>query len=210
VTKRFNPKLFVRWAPGGFPADGGSPRSYLDFEYAHESNGQSANSAASFGAAVVAQGGNREQAMDYISRGWDYLGITAKVPVTRLSSNLYVSRKWYCGCILQQDVEQLYDFEATRTVREIKQVSGWRAILKADLRARDTFFDQATLIADTGTRDTFKYNTVRVELGLRPLGNWFGVPFVAWVQTGRLSDLAQYYKPVTSFGGAFVFETFGR
>jgi len=208
VTKRFNPKLFLRHAPKGFPERGESPDSYIDFEYAHESNGQQVNSLSTFQTTTQALGGNQEHAKDYISRGWDYLGVTTKIPISSWNAHLYVSRKWYCGCRLQKDIEENFDFEDPREIRSIRQVSGWRALLRFD--PKNEFVDRTVLIADTGTRDTFKYNTARLEVGIRPMSRLFGVPFMIWGQNGYLSDLAQYYKKVHSFGAAFVFETFGR
>ena len=212
VTKRFNPKIFLRYTPEHFPERGESPDNYVDFEYAHESNGQSVNSLSNFQTMAQAVGGT-EHAKDYISRGWDYLGITAK---QRLNTNdsekvhLYISRKWYCGCWLQQNVEEKFDFEDPREIRSIRQVSGWRGLLKFDSNSKSTLVDRAALILDTGTRDTFKYNTARLEIGVQPFRRFFGVPVVLWGQAGYLSDLAQYYKKVHSFGVAFVFETFGK
>lgn len=213
VTKRFNPKLFLRYASKGFPERGDSPDSYVDFEYGHESNGQHVDSQSTFQTMTQDQGGNQEHAKDYISRGWDYLGITAKMPIFPNDSGkvyLYVSRKWYCGCWLQKHVEEKFDFEDPREISSIRQVSGWRAILRFDPKNENTFVDRAALIADTGTRNTFKYDTARIEIGIRPVTRIFGVPFMIWGQDGYLSDLAQYYKKVHSFGFAFVFETFGR
>lgn len=210
VAKRFNPKFFVRHALDRFPADGGSPDGYIDFEYAHESNGQNINKAASFQAAAQDLG-NEEHAKDHISRGWDYLGLTAKYRLPtrgKAKLHLYVSRKWYCGCLLQGDMEERYDFEAPRKIGSIRQVSGWRAILK--FSSKTHFVDRGAILLDTGTRDTFEYNTARIELGIRPMSRFLGVQFVLWGQSGYLSDIAQYYKKVDSFGAAFVFETLGN
>jgi hypothetical protein len=208
IAKRFNPKFFVRYALSDFPPSGESPDGYLDFEYAHESNGQSVDSAEGFQSLSDALG-NAEYAKDYISRGWDYLGLTWKhtkrwKPATM---RLYVSRKWYCGCLLQGDMEQTFDFEEPRQITSIKQVSGWRAVLTLDTGKENPLVDRAALILDTGTRDTFKYNTARIELGIPAVKNVTGVPLVIWARTGYLSDLAQYYKKVSSFGVAFELRT---
>jgi hypothetical protein len=48
----------------------------------------------------------------------------------------------------------------------------------------------------TGYQSLFKYSTVRLEAGAQ-LGE---LPLAVWVQTGYMSDLANYYRNVTSFG----------
>jgi hypothetical protein len=211
IAKRFNPKFFVRYAFGDFPASGESPDQYLDFEYAHESNGQSVDSAEGF-QSLAAGLGSAEYAKDYISRGWDYLGVTWKSAWDREPARirLYLSRKWYCGCWMQGDMEQMFPFEAPREIQSIKQVSGWRAVLTLDTGSDNPLVDRGALILDTGTRDTFKYNTVRLELGIPAVKNFTGVPLILWARTGYLSDLAQYYAKVSSFGVAFELRTLNR
>ncbi|HJS36710.1 MAG TPA: hypothetical protein VJ789_01120 [Burkholderiales bacterium] len=211
IAKRFNPKFFVRYALSEFPDSGESPDRYLDFEYAHESNGQSVDTQQSFDSLAQALG-SAEYAKDYISRGWDYLGLTWKHTLRwePTSLRMYVSRKWYCGCWLQGDMEESFDFEEPREITSIRQVSGWRAVLALDTGRDNPIVDRATLILDTGTRDTFKYNTARLELGIPAVKNFTGVPLVLWARTGYLSDLAQYYQKVTSYGVAFELLTLGR
>lgn len=211
IAKRFNPKLFVRYGLSPFPESGDSPDAYLDFEYAHESNGQSVDSPASFQSTAQTLG-NTEYAKDYISRGWDYLGVTGKwswKPEPEVL-RFYLSRKWYCGCLLQKHIEQLYAFEEPREIRSIKQVSGWRAILTFDSNNEKALIDRVALILDTGTRDPFKYVTGRIELGIPAVKNFTGIPLVFWARTGYLSDLAQYYAKVTSYGLAFELWTLDR
>ena len=203
VLKRFNPKLFVRYGFSPYPPDGDSPDAYIDLEYAHESNGQSVVDSSSFQATSQAVGGD-DYARDYISRGWDYWGLTAKHTFDG-GTRLYVSRRWYCGCWLQKNIEEFYPFEGQRDIRSIEQVSGWRAIVKL---ARNDLVDNAYLILDTGTKDTFKYSTGRIEIGFKPVSDFLGVPLIFWAQTGYLSDLAQYYRKVDSIGVAFLLKTF--
>jgi hypothetical protein len=211
IAKRFNPKLFVRYALDEFPASGDSPGRYLDFEYGHESNGQSVDTAEGFDSLAQALG-NEEYAKDYISRGWDYLGVTWKHTLhwEPAALRLYLSRKWYCGCLLQKNIEQNFSFEAPRDITSIKQVSGWRAVMAFDSGSDNALVDRATLILDAGTRDTFKYPTLRIELGIPAVKNVTGVPLIVWARTGYLSDLAQYYAKGTSVGVAFELSTFDR
>ena len=49
---------------------------------------------------------------------------------------------------------------------------------------------------ETGYQDIFRFNTVRLELGTKVLQ----LPLNLWTQTGYGSDLAQYYKKVSSVG----------
>ena len=211
IAKRFNPKVFLRYGLSKFPDSGESPDRYLDLEYAHESNGQSVDTQQSFDSLAQALG-STEYAKDYISRGWDYLGVTWKHTLRWQPEELriYVSRKWYCGCWLQGDMEEAYDWEAPREITSIRQVSGWRAVLALDTGRGNPIVDRLTLILDTGTRDTFKYNTARIELGIPAVKNFTGVPLVLWARTGYLSDLAQYYQKGTSYGVAFELLTLDR
>jgi len=208
IMKRFNPKLFFRFAESF--QENKSPDNYIDLEYAHESNGQHINTLGTFQTMAQDFGGNQEFAKDYISRGWDYLGFTLKKQLDDSKGGngwfAYISRKWYCGCYMQQDIEELFDWEEPREIRSIKQVSGWRVIVRRVDEKK--FFDQVAMILDTGVRDSLQYNTYRFELGFRPISQIFGVPFVFWYRDGYLSDIAQYYKKVHSYGAAFVFETF--
>lgn len=49
---------------------------------------------------------------------------------------------------------------------------------------------------ETGYREIFQYNTLRLEFGTKLLQ----LPINLWTQTGYGSDLAQYYKKVNSLG----------
>ena len=210
VTKRFNPKLFFRFAED-FPLRGESPDRYIDLEYAHESNGQHINTLGTFQTMAQDLGGNQEFAKDYISRGWDYLGFTLKKQLGDSNGDngwfAYLSRKWYCGCRMQQNIEEFFDWEGSREIRSIKQVSGWRVMARHTHKGNQVV-DRVVMVLDTGVWNTLRYNTYRIELGFHPVSQFFGVPFVFWYRDGYLSDIAQYYKKVHSYGAAFVFETF--
>jgi hypothetical protein len=211
IAKRFNPKIFLRYAFSEFPVSGDSPDRYLDLEYGHESNGQSVDSLASFQATAQAVG-SEAYARDYVSRGWDYMGVTWKhnLALDPEVLRLYVSRKWYCGCWLQGEIEERYDFEAPREIGSIRQVSGWRAIVTLDSNNENALIDRAALILDTGTRDPFKYVTTRIEIGIPAVKNLTGIPLVLWARSGYLSDVAQYYEKVTSYGIAVELRTLNR
>jgi hypothetical protein len=52
------------------------------------------------------------------------------------------------------------------------------------------------VLYETGYRQIFRYNTLRLELGSKVMQ----LPVTLWGQTGYGSDLAQYYKKVSSWG----------
>lgn len=203
IAKRFNPEIFVRLSDA-FKASGDSPDAYVDIAYGHESNGQSIDSAAEYQAEVQIVD-SADFANDRLSRGWDYAKIELKRPVAD-GITLYLERRWHFGGLLQQQMEQFFDFEAPRDIRSIKQVSGWRAMAKFDL-PNSSVVDSLMTRFDTGVEDSFRYNTVRLEASLPFLLRVTGVPLVLWVQNGHLSDIAQYYKQVNSGGIAFRFES---
>ena len=208
VLKRFNPQVFLRYSSEQFPTDGRSPNSYIDFQYGHESNGQSVDNQTLFDETANSVGGT-ENAKDYISRGWDYLGIAFKAPATlgEVPLSLYLDRKWYCGCLLQRDIEERFPFEAPRDIQSIRQVKGWRAMARYDTTNHNDLIDHFVVDLNTGTRDTFKYLTGRFEIGSGPVDEFVGVPLILWGQTGYLSDIAQYYRKAHSYGIALIFKT---
>src|SRR5437016_1280197 len=84
VGKSYNPKLIWRYLPSveDRPSAFGKSESreyaeYLDFAYAHQSNGQTISTAVQYDDAQrVAE--RPDFANDYISRGWDYLEVVWK------------------------------------------------------------------------------------------------------------------------------------
>ncbi len=71
VEKLFNPKLFYRYWTDR------TEENYLDFAFAHQSNGQSIDSPAQYQAAL-ATAKNENEVKDQLSRGWDYWEIVWK------------------------------------------------------------------------------------------------------------------------------------
>lgn len=219
ISKRFNPKLFFRLETEN--------ENYLDIEYAHESNGQRVDSAERFSRLVdeftadqAAGLKNRPQdANDYISRGWDYVGATLKYKLDNTDPDrsnditFYLSYKNFIGGVFQGDIEEYYpEFEDAREITAREQVDGIRFIAKIEGdnvpidKIGDEYFSgyKFAFIYETGNDKPFDYNTYKLEFTTR----FLTMPVMFWVQSGYNSDLAQYYKDVTSYGIAFEFRTF--
>ncbi len=82
--------------------------------------------------------------------------------------------------------------------KRLDRVSGLSAMLKWTERGSWLFLSDLKIAArlETGIRETFRYNTYRLEVGTKVLQ----LPMSVWWQTGYNSDLAQYYKKVDSYG----------
>lgn len=207
ISKRFNPKIFFRLA--------GKDGNYLDLEYAHESNGQRISSIESYNALADDFEDNDEKrsyANDYISRGWDYVGFTYKYKLQDQDISFYLSYANYIGGILQGDIEEYndweaevsdhFDWQARRKITSRDQVSGLRLLIKKKGHLYRDY--KAALVIETGTDNPFKYNTYKIEL-MTKIQN---IPVMIWARTGYNSDLAQYFKEVSSYGITFEFRTF--
>ena len=91
IAKRYNPEIFGRW----WLRD---KYNYIDIMYGHESNGQSIGSWNTYNVKQLEissidnpePGDNVENARDYISRGWDYVGFIYK---TRNPLDIYFFEK---------------------------------------------------------------------------------------------------------------------
>ncbi len=196
VGKRFNPKLFFRFWTDPKHAE------YVDFSFlAHESNGQSINTPAQYQQALA----TAEQpgfANDRISRGWDYLELEWKnIPYNRPDQNLstYLSLKYFLpDGLLQGKAEEYNSWENNPEGKPRNRVNGISMLVKYYEKRGGYLFKDLKVAAlyETGYRETFKYNTLRLELGTKVLQ----LPVTLWGQRGYGSDLAQYYKKVTSWG----------
>ncbi len=209
VSKRLNPKLFWRFSHEKY--------RYLDLEYGHESNGQRITTLESYQSLArdlaAEPGGEAHYANDYISRGWDYLGWTAKQRWDLAESgkrwiNLYITHQHYVGGFFQTDIEEYNDWEPARDIRHRAQVNGWRSMLVFhDKQARliDSVWEdfKFALLLETGRQQVFEYNTVQVEIGTRLLD----MPVIVWGRKGYNSDLAMYHQRVSSYGFAFEFRS---
>jgi hypothetical protein len=212
VTKRFNPKLFLRFYESSHIAgknlwsdDNGL--DYYDIGYAHESNGQHVDSLALFNSAVASYG-TPEIAQDYISRGWDYLGYKRHLQMHEHGlDSLDAEIKYFLHHgLLQTTSEEYNDWEGPRQITRISQVDGLR--LKLNFGFHRQWFKGASLLVTSGYKSFAKNNTLRAEMGFTPLSDYFGVPIVLWGQTGYNNNIAQYYRRAWAAGLAASFETF--
>jgi hypothetical protein len=196
VGKRFNPKLFMRfWTDHDH-------QEYVDFSFlAHESNGQSINTAAQLQQAIA----TAEQpafAYDHISRGWDYIGLEwKKIPYSKSKSTLttYLGIKYFLSDgLLQGWAEEYNSWENNPEGKPRSQVNGLSALIKLYQKRGGAFIKdlKCALRIETGYRQPFRYDTYRLELGTKIMQ----LPVTLWGQTGYGSDLAQYYKKVSSWG----------
>ncbi len=220
IGKRFNPKLFVRRFLGG--KTGCTPPDekvhtrdydYIDFGYAHESNGQSIDSRAEYTAAVldnIRRGDDPAWVNDNISRGWDIVEMTYRrrlfAPPAGGVTTGYLQLKYFLSRGFLQGRAEEYNgarenpegFNAEG--RRRREVNGIALIVKHAFQAGiigETVRDaKLAAIYDTGYNPAFRHHTIRGEAGAK----FFQIPLTLWGQRGYGSDLAQYYKKVTSWG----------
>ena len=205
IGKRFNPKLIWRritqWDASEKEnkcASADSQCEYIDFAYAHESNGQSINGPELFHFKVKEeQAVDREPkfARDYISRGWDYLEVAARkwLPTRTDPVRIDVSLKHYLPTgLLQGHAEEYNDWEHDPEGKPRRRVSGLKALV--------SWFKgpKWTLGYETGYAQPFRYHTLLAEIR----GIWFQMPVVLFYRNGYEGDLALYYKRTSSYGAA--------
>ena len=210
VTKRFNPKLFLRFyeshTAGKDLWSDDNGLDYFDIGYAHESNGQHVDSQALFDSAITSYG-SAEIAQDYISRGWDYMGYKRHLQMHRHGlESLEVEAKYFLRHGIFQASEEYSAWEGPRAITRIGQVDGLR--LKLNFEFHRNWFKGASLSYTTGYMDVARWNTFRAEFGFTPLSNYLGVPIVLWGQNGYKNNIAQYYRRSWSVGIGASFETF--
>lgn len=213
VGKRFNPKLFLRyvtdWEEQELAAEqqpdlstARRVREYIDLGYGHESNGQSINSAAEYQQAR-ANSEKPEYADDHISRGWDYVELVwKKIPTHRGNDKLstYLTLKYFLrNGLLQGKPEEYNEWENDSEGKPRKAVNGVSGMVKYQAQwaccgwLHDPKF---ALQYETGYQDIFEYHTWRFEAGVKVIE----LPVTFWHQRGYTSDLALYYKKVSSYG----------
>ena len=205
IGKRFNPKLFVRkWLD--------SDDEYIDFGYAHESNGQTINTEEAYLnkiSELESKGERSEFANDYLSRGWDYLNIVykhkMKSPNLLKENYLYLDLKYFLkDGIFQGTPEEYYEWE-TNDGKARDEVDGISIMLKTRKLSLGTSGNSQSevhgfkvyLKYTTGYTNIFENNTVRAELTYLVKG-W--LPLSIWASHGYNSSLTDYYKNVTSYG----------
>lgn len=214
IGKRFNPKVLWRqvagWnshkatAAGKTCSESGGTDGcdYVDFAFAHESNGQSIDDAREFEVQALAERGRVEFARDHISRGWDHLELAVR-KWGALSSDIRVdtSFKYFLRHgPLQGDAEDFFDFERDPEVKHRRRVHG--------LALRGTWEPKLGLSValgfETGGSRPFRYNTLRVEM-IKEVAE---LPLMFFYQDGYGSDLTLFYKRVSSLGFGLALSTF--
>jgi hypothetical protein len=228
IAKNYNPKMVWRVIPHTdvtTPATvhGNKPvreyAGYIEFAYAHDSNGQSIDTLQEF-EVQASQVGSTTDAMDYISRGWDYLQVTGKKSFSgeRLGNAVvavYPDLKFFLRHGLFQGVPEEYHsweadpalhprhaFDGLSAAVEYRPFAGragqdsGRAVPKSSLRLE--------LKYTTGYDPVARYNTVRGEIGI----NVLGLPIAVWAKDGYMNGLARYYKKTRSLGVELRFAEF--
>ncbi len=196
VGKRFNPELFMRFWMDEKHA------GYVDFAFlAHESNGQSINDPTQYQQALTTAQ-QPEFVNDQLSRGWDYLELKWKnIPYDESNRTLstYLGFKYFLSDgLLQGKAEEYNSWENNPEGKPRNQVNGISAMIKYYEKRGGEFLKdlKCAVLYETGYRQTFRYSTLRLELGTKVMQ----LPVTLWGQTGYGSDLAQYYKKVSSWG----------
>lgn len=210
IGKSYNPKLLWRHVlrrPAGWEGSPNGPREYveyLDFAYAHESDGQSIDTPAQLRVAEQASG-PPQFANEYISRGWDYLELVWKKAYgENMIWSSYVDLRYFLADgLLQGRAEEYHSWEDDPQGKPRRAVDGltgiveyhdhWASSPSSVPSLSHRFF---ALKYQTGYQSPFRYSTVRAEAGAEV----YGLPLVLWAQTGYMSDLANYFRKVNSFG----------
>lgn len=216
VAKNYNPKLLWRYIPDPHETKSSDTTTakhsqeyteYIDFAYAHDSDGQSIDTAASYGLARRTLE-DPNFALDQVSRGWDYAQIEGKYTfdLNRDGTNklsVYPGAKFFLRHGFLQGVpEEYHTFEGDPTAKPRHAYDGVMVAaeyrpLVAD-RNNSKWFSNPRLYIQykTGYEPVARYNTIRGEFGfvLKEL------PIAIYVQDGYMDSLARYYKKARSFG----------
>lgn len=217
IGKRFNPKLFLRFFTSR-PIN-----SYLDIGYAHESNGQRIDSAASYQDLrndFIGEKENPDFARDYISRGWDYWEVAwYKNYGSRNDDFDYgfaakISLKYFMEYgYLQEDAEEYNSWENSSYGKKRKEVDGITVKLSYKMDPEKMFkpfatvplrFGGGNIIYTTGYKNASTNNTFRGEYWVKV----FSLPVMFWYSDGYNSDLVDYYQQVESYGVCLYLNTF--
>lgn len=211
ISKRFNPAVTGRYwlNPNSL-----SKSDSLDVMYGHESNGQSINSKQMFElhkAELITEAEDPKYARDYISRGWDYVGIqlTNNWESSHPKDNLVTSVKLHYflhNGLLQGKQEEYNDWENKTSGKRRKDVDGLTFSVSKNFDFNDDLIRSEKIVLEytTGIDKTFEYNTVKFEVSFT-VGN---LPIAFWSSYGYNSDLADYYRELHSTGIALEFGEF--
>ncbi len=222
IVKRLNPKLFfehifVDGAPDRLSSDGSGrqgrpqePKTYVTFAYAHESNGQSIDTLKEYDQAVANES-NAGAAIDYVSRGWDYLELNGRNVLSESAryrwSMTGSAKDFLSNGLFQGHPEEVWSWEPTSQGKPRDEVDGLTIRSKLEgvrggsgaIRA-----SELSVAYTTGYHDVGRYTTLRIEAGVQA----FEIPLILWCSRGYMSDLARYYLNVTSCGVALAIAGF--
>ena len=209
VGKEYNPQIFWqhnlychRNSDGKYrpvPMYGGTSQPldtdrncYFSIGYNHDSNGQTIDAPSQYLAAQREHG--TEAANDAISRRWDYILITGRyIPYWTRTDRITVYPIF--KLFLNYGARELHPWEHPADGKARREVDGLGMLVKFKHQVAG-FDGKVALRYATGYRHAFKFNTVRLELGIVVLE----LPIVFWAQKGYMSDLSQYYRNVTGYG----------
>jgi len=199
VARSFNPSLFFRfWT---------SNTNFLDFEYAHESNGQRINTLEELQREeldYIIAGESPDYAREGLSRGWDYTALRWRRTwsdkwVTRVELRHYLDKG-----LLHGVPEEYYPWEDGGTqAGPRRQYDGVSLGFQYEFNRSRCFlgtlpvcFQRVALTQETGYSALFENNTTTLEL----TSDLFGLPVQLWAKTGYNSNLVDYYRHTTSWG----------
>ena len=202
IGKRFNPELFYRRD---------FDDAYLETGYAHESNGQQITTLAGYQQAQATLE-RPEYADDYISRGWDFVRFTYQSHVLEtLGANhpvmLWATGKWFLKKGLFQDGSEEYNtWESDPEGKPRNQVDGITAGFRYTPHTDSKWLPvgNISLTWTTGYREIFRYNSYRLEAGIRIID----LPVIVWASRGYNNDLARYYRNLAAWGLAIQIGAF--
>ncbi|HUI59051.1 MAG TPA: hypothetical protein VLX90_02445, partial [Steroidobacteraceae bacterium] len=177
---------------------------YFDFAYAHQSNGQTISTQAQYQQAQAAQQ-RPEFANEYISRGWDYLEVIWKRSYFAAADYplaTYVDLRYFLNQgLLQGHPEEYNWWEMSAEGKPRRAVDGLTGLAEYRLHrcaiCPHWLSDPSVWVKyQTGYDTPFRYSTERLEMGIHVAN----IPLALWTQHGYMSDLANYYRKVTSYG----------
>lgn len=205
IGRRYNPELIGRYWLG---LNDTTKSDSLDLIYGHESNGQSINDPTVYQVKQIvleAEGEDIKFADDYISRGWDYVGMlwthnwTSSTPHNDIMT-FFKLHYFLENGVLQGNQEEYNDWENDSEGKPRKYIDGLSFSVKKNIDLEQPFIRSEKIFLQyvTGIEKSFEFHTVRAEFSLT-LGN---LPIMIWASHGYNSDLADYYRELTSYGVA--------
>lgn len=206
ISKRFNPELFYRHTLQRDDRD--KLDSYLDVGYGHESNGQGINSQASYQQAQATLE-RPEYADENISRGWDYVRFTVRSPrypgfwKDDCVQAFVTGKRFLGGGVFQGQPDEYNSWENSPEGKPRDEVDGVSVLMKYRHESGLSGWKLAMLYT-TGYREIFRYNSVRLEAGVKILQ----LPVIIWTSHGYNSDLIRYYKNTKAAGVALEIGAF--